>query len=59
MTALEETMKKHHIILDLSSEYTSHRHALSTSGYAYTTTYFTTKKEWFIDSGASYHMAKD
>ena len=59
MAALEVAMKKHHIILDLSSESTSHGHALCASGYSYTTSSSSTSIEWFIDSGAFYHMAKD
>ena len=57
MAALEAAMKKHHISLDSSSESTSHGHALC--GYSYTTSSSSTSIEWLIDSGASYHMAKD
>ena len=59
MVALETAMKKHHISLDSSSESTSHRHALCASGYSYTASSSSTSIEWLIDSGASYHMAKD
>ena len=59
MAALEATMKKHHISLDSSLESTSHGHALCASSYSYTTFYSSTSNEWLIDSGASYHMAKD
>ena len=59
MEAMEATMKKHHIILDSSSESTSHGHALCASGYSYTAYSSSTSTEWLIDSGASYHMAKD
>ena len=52
-------MKKHHINLDLSSESNSHGHALCTFGYSYTASSSSTSIEWLIDSGASYHMAKD
>ena len=52
-------LKKHHISLDLSSEPTSHGHALYASGYSYTASSSSTSNEWIIDSGASYHMAKD
>ena len=52
-------MKKHHIILGSSSESTSHGHSLCASGYSYTASSFSTSNEWLIDSGASYHMAKD
>ena len=55
MAALEAAMKKHHISLNSSSESTSHGHALCASGYSYTTS----SSGWLIDSGASYHMAKD
>jgi hypothetical protein len=59
MAALEAAMKKHHISLDSSSESTSHGHALCASGYSYTASSSSTSIEWLIDSGASYHMAKD
>ena len=59
MATLEATMKKHHISLDSSSESTSHGHALCASGYSYTASSFSTSIEWLIDSGESYHMAKD
>ena len=59
MAALEATMKKHHISLDLSSESNSHGHALCASGYSYTASSSSTSNEWLIDFGASYHMAKD
>ena len=45
--------------LDSSSESTSHEHALCASGYSYTAYSSSTQNEWFIDSRASYHMAKD
>ena len=41
-----------------SSESNSHGHALFASGYSYTAS-SSTSNEWLIDSGASYHMAKD
>ena len=59
MTALEATMKKHHISLDSSSESTSHGHVLCVSDYSYTASSSSSSNEWLIDSGASYHMAKD
>ena len=59
MAALEAAMKKHHIILDSSSESTSHRHALCASGYSYIASSSSTSNEWLIDFGASYHIAKD
>ena len=59
MAALEAAMKKHHISLDSSSQSTSHGHALCASGYSYTASSSSTSIEWLIDSGASYHMAKD
>ena len=37
----------------------SHGHALCDSGYSYTASFSSTSNEWLIDSGASYHMAKD
>ena len=52
-------MKKHHISLDSSSESTSHGHALGASGYFHIAYSSSTSIEWLIDSGASYHMAKD
>ena len=59
MVALEAVMKKHHISLYLSSESTFHGHALCASGYSYITYSSSTSNEWLINSGASYHMAKD
>ena len=38
---------------------TSHGHALCASGYSYTASSSSTSIEWLIDSGTSYHMAKD
>jgi hypothetical protein len=59
MAALEAAMKKHNISIDSSSS--SHGHALSASGFSFNTHSTTTSSsnEWLIDSGASYHMAKD
>ena len=51
-------MKKHHINLNSSSEFTSHGHALCASSYSYTASSSSTSIEWLIDYGASYHMAK-
>ena len=59
MAALEATTKKHHINLDSSSESPPHGHTLCASGYSYTASSSSTSNEWLIDSGASYHMAKD
>ena len=59
MAALEVTIKKHHISLDSSSKSTSHGHALCVSGYYYTASSSSTQNKWLIDSGASYHMAKN
>ena len=59
MASLEAPMKKHHINLDSSSEYTSHGHALCASGYSYTASSSSTSNEWIIDYVSSYHMAKD
>ena len=58
MASLEVVMKKHHIILDSSLEYTSHGHTLCASIYSYIVSSSSTKNEWLIDSRASYHMAK-
>jgi hypothetical protein len=60
MEALEATMKKHNINLDSSSSNSSsHGHALSASGFSFNATSTSSSDEWLIDSGASYHMAKD
>ena len=59
MASLEAAMKKHHISLDSSSESTSHGHVLCASSYSYTASSSSTSNEWLIDSGESYHMAKD
>ena len=59
MAAFEAAMKKHHIILDSSSESTSHGNALCASGYSYTASSSSTSNEWLIHSRAPYHMAKD
>jgi hypothetical protein len=59
-TALEGTVNKHNISIDsTSSSSSSHRHALSASGFALNTTFTSTYDEWLIDSRESYHMAKD
>jgi hypothetical protein len=59
MAALETAMKKHNISID--STYSSHGHALSASSFSFNSNSTTTSSsyEWLIDSGASYHMAKD
>jgi hypothetical protein len=59
MSSLEAAMKKHNINIDYTSS--SHGHALSTSGFSFNSKSTTTSSsdEWLIDSGASYHMAKD
>ena len=59
MVAVEAAMKKHHISLDSPSESNSHGNSLCTSSYSYTASSSSTSNEWFIDSGASYHMDKD
>ena len=53
-------MNKHNINMD-SSYSSSHGHALSSFGFSFNTnsTSTSTSDEWLIDSGASYHMAKD
>ena len=60
MVDLEATMKKLNISIDSTYSY-SHGHALSASGFSFNTPSTTTSSsdEWLIDSGASYHMAKD
>ena len=62
MKTLKAVMKKHTINIDSTSS-SSHGHALSTSGFSFntnsTSTSTSTSDEWIIDSGASYHMAKD
>jgi hypothetical protein len=59
MVALEAAMKKHNISIDSSSSSSSYGHALSASGFSFKTPSTSTSNEWLIDSGASYHMAKD
>jgi hypothetical protein len=59
MATLETVMKKHNISIDSSSSSSSHGHALSAYGFSFNTTSTSSSYEWFIDSGASYHMAKD
>jgi hypothetical protein len=56
MEASEATMKNHNINLDYSS---SHGHAFSASVFSFNATSTSSSNEWLIDSGASYHMAKD
>jgi hypothetical protein len=60
MGSLEAAMKKHNFSIDSSSS-SSHGHALYASGFSFNTPSTTTSysDEWFIDSGESYHMAKD
>ena len=57
--SLGSSNEEAHISLDSSSKSTSHEHALCASGYSYTASSSSTSNEWLIDSGASYHMAKD
>ena len=52
-------MKKHHISKDSSSGSNSHGHALCASSYSCIASSSSTSNEWVIDSGESYHMAKD
>jgi hypothetical protein len=61
MAALEAMMKKQNISIDSSSSSSSHGHTLSASSFSFNTPSTTTSSsdEWLIDSGASYHMAKD
>jgi hypothetical protein len=59
MASLEAVMNKHDINIDSTSS--SHGHALSAYGFSFNSNSTTTSSsdEWLIDSGASYHMAKD
>jgi hypothetical protein len=59
MEALEEAMKKHNISIDSTSSSSSHGHALSAFGFSFNTNSTSSSNEWLIDSGSSYHMAKD
>jgi hypothetical protein len=59
MATLEATMKKHNISIDPTSSSSSHGHALFASGFSFNTPSTSTSDKWLIDSGASYHMAKD
>jgi hypothetical protein len=59
MEDLEASMKKHNIIIDSTSSCSSHGHALSASGFSFNTPSTSTSDKWLIDSGESYHMAKD
>jgi hypothetical protein len=53
-------MKKHNINIDSnSSSSSSHGHAHSTSSFSFSATFTSSSDEWLIDSGASYHMAKE
>jgi hypothetical protein len=56
---LEAAMKKHNINIDSTSSSSSHGHALSASGFSFNATSTSSSDEWLIDSGASYHMAKE
>ena len=63
MAALEATMKKHNINLDLFAKSTFQGHALCAFGFSFnasssSSSYFSSNK-WLIDYGASYHMAID
>jgi hypothetical protein len=59
MEALEAVMKTHNINIYSTSSSYSHGHALSSSCFSFNTTSTSTFNEWLIDSGESYHMAKD
>jgi hypothetical protein len=59
IAALEAVMKKHNINIDSTSSSSSHGHALFASGFSFNTPSTSTSDKWLIDSGASYHMAKD
>jgi hypothetical protein len=55
MESLETKKKKYNMNIDSSS----HGHALSSSSFSFNATYTSSFDEWLIDSGESYHMAKD
>ena len=59
MEALEATMNKHNINIDSNFSSSSHGHGFFTSGFSFNTTSTSSSDEWLIDSGTSYHMAKD
>jgi hypothetical protein len=63
MEALEATMNNHNIDLDSSSSNSSnsssHEHVFSASSLSFNATSTSSSYEWLIDSGASYHMAKN
>lgn len=59
MAALEEALKRNNINLDTPSNSSAHGHALSASSFSFNASSTATANEWLIDSGASYHMAKD
>jgi hypothetical protein len=60
MAALKATMKKHNINIDsTTTSSSSHGHALSASSFSFNTSSTSSSNECLIDSGASYHMAKD
>jgi hypothetical protein len=59
MAALEAAIKKHNISIDPTISSSSHGHALSSFGFSFNTTSTSSSHEWFINYGASYHMAKD
>jgi hypothetical protein len=59
MAALEAAMNKHNIDIDSTSSSSSHGHVLSTHGFSFNATSTSSSNEWLIDSGTSYHMAKD
>jgi hypothetical protein len=52
-------MKKHNNNIDSTTTYSSHGHALSTSSFSFNATSTSSFDEWLINSGESYHMAKD
>jgi transposase InsO family protein len=59
MASLEAMMKKHNITIDSTTSSSSNGHALFASGFSFNTPSTSTSDKWLIDSGASYHMAKD
>jgi hypothetical protein len=59
MASLEATLNKNNINIESTTSSSSHGHALFASIFSFNTTSTYSSNEWLIDSGASYHMAKD
>jgi hypothetical protein len=58
MASLEALMKKHSTNIYYTSS-SSNGHSFFVYGFSFNATYTSSSYEWLIDSGASYHMAKD